>query len=239
MSGIVWYVIHEYAIYDNPDEILHTWKVMGRFESKGKAEREALELAFNEYCKDKPMRFPKNQRNKNDLKLDDKINIVTSVLYNIQQSTNASNKYNGIGFFVINSDDIKINKNVVNISDINKMLKHSTNQQEKEEGQVEEVNEEEELAKEEEVPKQEVKEDPKPLPESKFKEYSDEETEVDKIVREYSQRKDPHISYLESQLKFDKGESETESESEFESESDYSTNSDNSKEESDNESGIE
>lgn len=145
---MVWYVIHEYAVYDDPSQVQHTWKVVGRYESKGKAEKEALELSFNEYCKDKPMRFPKNLRNKTEYKLDDKITIVTNVMCSIQESSAASNQYRGIGYFIINSDDLKINKNVVNVSDIFKHLRNyskETNEGGEEadevEGKVEEADE--------------------------------------------------------------------------------------------------
>lgn len=250
---MVWYVIHEYALFENPNEPQNTWKVVGRFESKAKAEKEALELSFNEYCKDKPMRFPKNQRNKTDFKLDDKISIVTNVLYNIQESTTATNKYRGIGYFIISSDDLKINKNVINISDIYKHLKNQPENQskelEKENLEQQTENTEQQKETQESQKEEQQTETEEPQTEEQIKK-EDEELE-DKLLKasdnEVSVRK-TNLKFLEDEILINResesdsetgSEYETETESEYESGSESETDSDEEESQSDNESGIE
>lgn len=121
-----WYVIHEYETYDQ-DEPFHAWLVCGTFESKAKAELSALEQCFNEYCNNKPHRWLMTDQRKfkepENIKQEDKIRIVRQVISNIGDRTSSTNQYWGIGFYVISSDKLKVNKNVVKINNIHKNIK--------------------------------------------------------------------------------------------------------------------
>jgi len=119
MVNPIWYVIHEYETYDDK-EPHHTWLVSDKCESKAKAELSALAMSFDEYCANKPHRWRLTDQRKvpENLTQDDKIRIVRHVISNIGERTASENQYWGIGFYIIDNLKLKVNKNVVKITNI-------------------------------------------------------------------------------------------------------------------------
>lgn len=121
----MWYVIHEYETFTD-DKPEHSWLVVNEHENKGDADKEALKLNFDDFCKNKITRWPKKyHRNKNteDLSTNDLQQIILYVLQNVNAKTGSKNQYWGRGYYIISDDRLKIRKGVKKINDIHALLK--------------------------------------------------------------------------------------------------------------------
>lgn len=120
---MVWYIINEYETFAS-EEPTHAWRVMKECQNKRDADKEALELNFDEFCKDKSHRWPEKYRKKSSTSLttEEKKQIVAHVLININDRTGSQNQYWGRGYYIVSSDKLKIRKNTKKIADIHSLI---------------------------------------------------------------------------------------------------------------------
>lgn len=138
----MWYVIHEYETFAD-SRPRHAWRVCHKAETKKEAEQKALELNFDDYCKNKVERFPKNLINKTKLSKTDQLKIVGHVMKMINSKSGSRNAYFGTGYWLSDDTRIKLPKEV-HITDIHKYLikKQSEKEQVEDEESDELTNEE-------------------------------------------------------------------------------------------------
>jgi hypothetical protein len=116
----MWYVIQEYETY-NDKKPNHFWRVHHEYKNKQDAEKAALKLNFDEFCKGKPARYPHIAVQEHyDTKTVYKI--IEHVLTNINSKTGSKNRYFGTGYWIINSDRITIKPDTVDIPNIRELL---------------------------------------------------------------------------------------------------------------------